>query len=504
MKNSSIKFWIFTFCCVAIIAGYISHKKFFLSGSAEFSSKEDLSVINKFNKITESVAQMTPKEDMSCQCKIGDQQDILKFETPEECGEDRNYLQANLLAFKKADPKGMFSAPRDYSKTAAVFPRKCALYIMRTFWVDKARSPEEKREADIEFNRTATEDKKREIKDISKYNPDPDIYAKCKNPDGVPERYGNKACVTEDYVNLVYNSLMDVSDCLDISPKFIAPKLSTESGFHVNAFGLVNDGGIGQFTDSALKDIKENYEKFKRKIIQNKSRESCNRIANFPGALPKDSEEIKTADENRCHVIASPPNPLRSLIYYAILFHSTKKYSDNAFDRQEDSKDPNFRTTKSLMDEAEIGDFDLKPIKDMLFVMSYNTGPKLPSTIFREWLKYRIDFKKKNPSFFKKNSSKKNIDSEHAITIADLNTAYWPTKDQVIMINTKKKNGDPLTKDERADVLLANKKIPVLTFPEYLYAYQNSRYIAAVKTQARILDKELGAGVCTEQKFLEL
>ena len=49
-----------------------------------------------------------------------------------------------------------------------------------------------------------------------------------------------------------------------------------------------------------------------------------------------------------------------------------------------------------------------------------------------------------------------------------------------------------------------NKKGKPLTFAEYLYAYRNSNYIAAVKEQANLLDKGLGEGTCTEAKFLEL
>ncbi|MGZ3774738.1 MAG: hypothetical protein ACXVCY_04670 [Pseudobdellovibrionaceae bacterium] len=470
MKRVSVLF----ICCSLVFA---------LGTKAEYSEEQ---VVKKIDQITKSVNQMTPQQDdLTCNCKLGGQTNILMFEKPEDCGPERNYLQSEIKAFAAIDKKGSFSAPRDYSKTADVLPRKCALFIMRKFWKDRALTPQEKLDADLEYNRTAPDNDKRPIKNISEYHQDPAIYSKCdKDRNGVPVRYGHKACVTEDYVNLVYNSLLDVTDCLDVPPKFVAPKLSNESGLHVNAFGLVNDGGIGQFTVQALEDVKQNYEEYKSKIV-NSSKASCKRIKEIPGAVPASSNDIMSADANRCHAIATPPNPLRSLVYYSIFFHATMRNSERAFYKSKDSKDENFRSTEELMKQAKISDFDIKKIKDMLFVMSYNVGPDRPATVFREWLKYRIG-----------------MINKYSITKADFNMVYWPESNE-----TKNSAGQPTKKgEERAKIILAKKprNRQYLSFAEYLFAYGDSLYIAAVKAQAQKLDKELGAGTCTENKFLEL
>lgn len=476
MKKTRTSFWLCAFICASSFAGSGWCKENEPYQSKDFASKEDEKVIKKLNQLNQAVSKMTPAaDDMTCTCQLGDQTNILTFETPESCGPDRTYLQNKFLAFKKEDPKGLFSAGRDYSKTASILPRKCALFIMRKFWKDRALSPQEKLDADIEYNRTAPEKEKRPVKTLAEYKQDPSIFSKCdKDPNGVPERYGYKACVTEDYVNLVYNSLIDVSDCLNVPPKFIAPKLSNESGLHVNAFGLVNDGGIGQFTNQALEDVKQNFPDFKSRIMGS-SKESCKRLRSFPGVIPSSSKEILSADENRCHAITTPPNPLRSLIYYGIFFHATKRNADGAYNKSKDSKDDNFKSIEALMKEAKISDFDSKKIQDMLFVMAYNAGPGRPATIYREWLKYRIDTLKKYP-----------------IKKADFDMNYWPEADQI-----KEKAGEARAK-------LVKKGDKPLTFAEYLFAYKDSLYIALVKAQARKLDKGLGAGTCTEAKFLEL
>lgn len=129
----------------------------------------------------------------------------------------------------------------------------------------------------------------------------------------------NKACVTRDYVNVVYNSLLDVADCMNVPAKFIIPKLANESGLHINAFGLVNDGGIGEFTDRLY--VMSSKTMIYISGIKNSKKESCQRLSSIPGAVISSKLEIKTSDNQRCHSIAGPTNPIRSLIYYAIFYH---------------------------------------------------------------------------------------------------------------------------------------------------------------------------------------
>lgn len=485
MKRSSTSFWLATGFCVfsfALFGWYSVHNP---PASRSVASSPEENVLNQFSNLKIRLQGLQPKtgEDMTCNCQFGADTNILNFEDPEACGPDRNYLGDSLKAMKDIDPKGYYTSGRDYSETADVLPRKCALFIMRRFWRDRARTAMEKREEDIEYNRTAPPDKQREIKDISQYKPDAHLFSKCAtNTHGLPERYAHKACVTEDYVNLVYNSLIDVADCLNVPPKFIAPKLSNESGLHVNAFGLVNDGGIGQFTKQALDDVVQNYDNFKSRITGS-PKESCQRLRSIPGAVPKNSSEIMTADANRCHSIAVPPNPLRSLVYYGVFYHATKRNANNAYNRQADPKDPNFQSVESLMNQAGVGHLDQDKIREMMFVMGYNTGPSRPATILREWLKYRLDQATKCPAT-----------KPCPVTKADFNMNYWPTKVQM-----KAKRGE-----ERVNAILATKNNAPLTLAEYIFGWKDNLYIAAVKAQARVLDQGLGAGTCTEQKFLEL
>jgi hypothetical protein len=479
MGSKQIQFWIFASFCFLSFAGFgwyqITSNAKLNSNQIDLSSTAYEQVIEKLEAVTFNLGSMVPKDDLTCKCKMDNQLNLLSFEDPQKCGPERNYLQDELKTFKQIDTNGYFAGSRDYSATANILPRKCVLFIMRKFWKDRALSPAEKREADIEFNRTASPEAAREVKDESAYKQDPGLFAKCdKGQNATPERYGHKACVTEDYVNLVYKSLIDVSECLEIPPKFITPKLSNESGLHVNAFGIVNDGGIGQFTVQALLDVAQNFDKFKRKIKAS-SNSACQRLLAIPGALPNSGKDILSTDAERCHVIATPPNPLRSLIYYGVFYHSLKLNASNAFTRSSDDKNPEFESVNQLIQQAGISGFDQEKIKQMLFVMSYNSGPGRPVVFFKEWLKYRIQTLNKFP-----------------INKNDFNMNYWPERAQMTAkpgearLSLMKKNGVPLS------------------LAEYLFAFKNSLYIPAVKAQANMLDKGLGAETCTENKFLEL
>ena len=55
-------------------------------------------------------------------------------------------------------------------------------------------------------------------------------YSYCAQAGGGPVRPKKTHCITPEYVQSVYNSYVDVLDCLDIPQKDLLPKLFNESG----------------------------------------------------------------------------------------------------------------------------------------------------------------------------------------------------------------------------------------------------------------------------------
>ncbi len=473
-------------------------------GLVYFNSCQLKSLLSKKMTITFSLLLLNVQvsaEDLRCyNCNLGKYNSPgLSYESPEICGAERNYLENSINEFKDLDINGYYTETRD--ENTEVIPRKCVLYTMRSFWKDKGLSPIQKRFSDLFHNVTANILQQKEVLELNKYTKDPGLYAQCSNrSEEQPERIMNKACVTRDYVNVVYNSLLDVADCMNVPAKFIIPKLANESGLHINAFGLVNDGGIGQFTEQALRDVQQNYDLY-ISGIKNSKKESCQRLSSIPGAVISSKLEIKTSDNQRCHSIAGPTNPIRSLIYYAIFYHSTKRNAESAWRNTTDQFGRNavnlleesYLNVDRIMNEKGLSatqaeryiNHRINKIKEMLFVMAYNAGPNSPARALIKWLNLRESKSTAVP-----------------ITDQDFNMNFWPEK----KINQLAKG------DTRANALLQEKSInamgnmkryPQLSFPEFLFSYYNSKYIAAVKAQANKLDKTMGKNQCTEKGFLE-
>lgn len=474
LKNNCLEYCLILFSVSAFV--YYQLDTGAHSGEFHYSSQSPAeSVIRKVEQANTAVTSLGTQEDMKCACKFGDVENVIQYDTPEKCGPERNYYEKNLRAWREIDKEGFFTRSRAPSAhNNDLLPKKCTVYIMKKFFKDRALTVEEKLAADIEWNKSAPATEQREVKPIEQYRPDPHLFSVCSEASGKPERYPHKPCVTEEYVNVVHNSVLDVSDCMGLPAKFMAPKLSNESGMHPNALALGFDGGIGQFTPSAIEDVAQNFENFKASLDRTKA--SCRRIASIPGAIPASAKEILPSDENRCYMIDAPANPLRSLVFYGIFYKATKRHTNNAWSRKRTGLDGKDTNIEALLKQAGVDDAYKETLKEMLFVMAYNSGPGQPAVFFSEWLKYRLSKLQKHP-----------------VTKEDFNMSYWPKK-EFRDLKRGRDRGAAMEKEKNGPLSLA----------EYLFAYKDSLYIALVRGQARQLDKVMGDSVCTEQNFLQL
>lgn len=236
-----------------------------------------------------------------------------QIESVGSCGPDRNYLL-----------KGITALPADYRQTrqqvgSSQIPRACVTYIMQNF-----------------INAKTTKS---------------GSYGYCATKSGQPTRGedGNGSympCVTESYVNSVYNSLLDVSDCLNIPIKELMPKLANESGLHVNTLGPDADGGVGQLTRSALQSVYMRYEnipdrestlEYYVREMSKSGKKSCQRIIAQKSAYQVDIPAgkkncmIHEEDENcfkpwmvqsRCEFMSAPDSPLRNVLFTGIYYRT--------------------------------------------------------------------------------------------------------------------------------------------------------------------------------------
>ncbi len=460
---------------------------------------------NAFANITQS-----ENEDLTClDCKLGGTKYSTLFtETSQTCDPSKNYLQKDIDELKKQDSqKNYFVSRTTTDLQAAKFPKRCIQYAMSYFSNNILGAAE---------------------KPVSN-------FGYCSNLQGIPTKPNPSPCLTEDYVNLVYNSFIDVSDCMELPQRIILAKLFNESGFHINMFAplrIVNsknkiissniniplpnipatqniiggDAGIGQLTGPALEDIKRDITQWKVKI-ENSNNPSCSRIKEFIRIIPN-KEQVKPELENRCSLIHAIENPVQSLIFYGVLYKRIEKSIQQTWE---------FKKISELLSTAGLN--NLNPnletqLKEMLVLLGYNAGAKEAVILFENWIKYRIkklksvgvitiedlDFSKLNlytQIQYGKNKIK--------ISIQDLTvTQVDGLQREISFLKNRKQKSLSLVESERLNYL---EKFPFekMGFPMYLQLYRKGiakGYLSSIKSFSNLMNKKIGSNICTDENFL--
>ena len=197
----------------------------------------------------------------------------------------------------------------------------------------------------------------------------PGHYATCTN--GARQSEGVKRpCLTEEYVNFVYNAYHDVKDCFNLDPKRSFLQIYVESGFHINAFNRGgNDAGIGQFTKAGIDHVGHSLINRVHQLVSESSNPSCERIASLMGSLAPDASEIK----NRCSMLTVPENPYRSLVMHYL--HTIK--------------DQQVLKEELLKVDPEYADLIDVEIAGQLTYLPYNRGVNLTVDLLKEYLRLR-------------------------------------------------------------------------------------------------------------------
>lgn len=320
------------------------------------------------------------------------------FETIESCGPERAYFL-----------QGLNNLPADYRQTRQQvadggLPRSCVSYIMNNF-------------IDARINKSMS-------------------YGYCGNTSGQPTRGADGTgylmpCVTESYVNSVYNSIADVSDCLNIPIKELMPKLANESGLHVNTLGPDADGGVGQLTRSALSEVYMRYENIPNREstlvyflneMKKSSKKSCQRILAQKSAyqieVPKGQKLclIHETDANcfkpwmvqsRCEFMTMPNNPLRNVLFTAVYYRSMHKSAtgvnyragedviwtdEGSVPMKQDLAYGGFIGRKEIVERlTNLGLRNPSPevVRQILVSFGFNGGIGTGQTLLDNWLKLR-------------------------------------------------------------------------------------------------------------------
>ncbi len=321
----------------------------------------------------------------------------VEFETAASCGSDRTYLEKDLQQLAP-DFK---NSRRDVSGQP---PRQCVTYIMKNF---------------------------------APLTTPMSFRAQCRDEKGFNisspvRKYGDKGfqspCVTETYVNSVYNSMVDVAECFNIPMKELLPKLFNESGLHINSLGGGFDAGVGQLTSGALKqDVFERYNgqdnnpsgfKWYVNEMKKSDKPSCKRITAVTKAytfnIPKGMKLCASEDTdptcfkvwdsaNRCQFMSVPENPLRNILTMAMLYRNNlKNVTGVTYSAGEDVlQGQPYTSGVAYQGYIGRGDFverfrrlgagrvDQEVLKQVLMGLGFNAGISAPRDFVAEYLNQR-------------------------------------------------------------------------------------------------------------------
>jgi hypothetical protein len=284
---------------------------------------------------------------------------------------------------------------------------------------------------------------------------------KCPNGlNSAAVRGAAKPCVAKAVVNVTYNAFVDITSCMNINPKSLLPKLSNESGMLINTLGGGLDAGLGQLTGIAIEETNKHFDKFMQQIEKNaETKPSCARILKYKSLLGKISED----PSKRCGLIAPPENPVKNILYMAML----NKINTDTASRRFENDDIEGKLKKLGLENVNI-----KALVEAVALASYNAGPATAFNALNEYLDKRISSGKKltAPDFdFHNPKSATDIDGKEKL-VTKIARSY-------VSSPFIKKGNDPDLKIKLKKVKLLPEKIRtahLLSFPEFLIYNQNN------------------------------
>ena len=427
------------------------------------------------------------EEVYNCQCAVaGIENPKFQFEDPKNCGPERNYFEKSLSQLPP-----IFREER--AKSSNEFPRVCMTYIMNKFFEGSNGKP-------VEY------------------------FASCANRTAEPQRGSMKACVTSQYVNTVYNYFGDMTDCFGMPQRDFLPKLSNESGLHINTLGGGFDAGLAQFVKVSIADSNNYFEKYRKELLDSK-RPSCQRLAPYM----KNLKSVNPVRAQRCGLINVPENPLTSFFYLAIKYKRDMESIRDFMARPEFNILP--RMNKLGVKSSQI---DPEQLQQMLMILGFNAGAKSAVKLlglylgaveqtgrklqmsdfdFSKELRIYSRFDTASGVLEKPKRKEGETDEELEIRWQKKMTSFLDIKGKFEASPVRYKGAiepylatDAVT-GETYDTYRISFEPGQLSFAAYLMNYQDSGakgYLSIVREQANDLNTVFKEGVCVPDSYLKL
>ena len=272
-------------------------------------------------------------------------------------------------------------------------------------------------------------------------------FSKCSSvTDSATE--AERPCVTEPYLNAVYNLFGDMTACFGIPQKDFLPKIFFESSGHANALGSDGEAGLAQLSVPMIASANSQFDFYKKQVIAS-SEESCQRLA----PLLQNLQALDAKSFTACEAMPLPLN----LFYLAIRYEQNFEAVEAAVEKM---------NIESLMHKAGIERYEKEQLQHILVSLGSNAGPISAVIYLRDYLQLRISLVERKKA--------------QPLTLADFD--FRPP----LKLKTQPEE---------------------MSFPAYLAVYQNTgtpAYLNFVTAAARILNLNLKEGTCVSESFLSL
>jgi len=353
-----------------------------------------------------------------CNCtRVPASSPLVQFESAEDCGGRFNSWSKQL---EKLPP--IFRDER--ARRPADFPRICLTYMMRQPFPRADRSAS---------------------------------FAGCAGEK--PERKSEKSCVTESYVNAMYNIFGDVTECFGIPQKEFLPEIFYNSSFHVNALGAGFETGPGFLRAPAVARANIRFEDYKKQIVTTDS-DACRRLRPYVPKLQPIRLDVKakTGEGPRCALMQPPENPLLNLLYMAIRYDQDRLAL--AYYAQKYDIDGLFR-------RAGLMSFEREQLDQMILTLASREGIATSVILVKNYLQSRIEGSK-------------------PVQLSDFDFQMGFAREDL---------RKPASHGE------------VMSFPAYLARWEKAGrggYLSAVADSAQLLNSVFKEGTCVSDSYLSL
>jgi len=315
------------------------------------------------------------------------------------------------------------------------------------------------------------------------------FFVRCSSNQAKPIPNQPRPRYSEAEVKSLHQAFVAITDCLEVDPQLLFPKLMMESGFHTQIQSPGGDAGIGQLTSKAISDVDDNLQAYKKMIFES-SKASCRWLQGATKSRSQFWEPV--LGKSKCTLMARSNNPLKNLLYTTIFHKLNQRYVDDEFET---------KNIPGLLLEAGYPGYDYTAIKKILVTLGYNTGGAVAVRNLQDYLLSRIDFINRKKLEFNIDPATSGLvttaDFDFSIGLRNFNERKTSIKSELILQYPKLSEKQL---DESVQRALRNISVSLYSFPEWLKVWQSHGgpgYMSNLLVFSQRLDLKFGAGVCS-------